>query len=234
MDKDHKERLEQELRFLKESLEAEVISKEEYEKGKQRIENKLRELEEQEKTSQESPGILEEVSEATPSEEVVEKEITEEKIEITEIKEEPQKIKEEPEGPKPKVELWVEGKEEKPAEEAEKKEEIKEEPEEEITFSKKWLYGIVIIIVLAILFFSIRSYTKNLPEKEITDIKEKFTPACSLDSDCKEEGKIGICINPDTKEAKCEFKEDKKIELIVINDKNCDLCDSLRMKGVIQ
>ena len=33
MEKSQKERLEQELRFLKESLDADVISKEEYEKG---------------------------------------------------------------------------------------------------------------------------------------------------------------------------------------------------------
>ena len=42
-DKTQKERLEQELRFLKESFEAEVINKEEFEKGKNRIEKKLKE-----------------------------------------------------------------------------------------------------------------------------------------------------------------------------------------------
>ncbi len=44
-DKIKKEKLEQELRFLKESYEAEVISKEEFEKGKVRIERKLKENE---------------------------------------------------------------------------------------------------------------------------------------------------------------------------------------------
>ena len=43
-DKTQKERLEQELRFLKESFEAEVISKEEFEKGKDRVEKKLNEI----------------------------------------------------------------------------------------------------------------------------------------------------------------------------------------------
>ena len=43
-DKSQRERLEQELRFLKESFEAEVISKEEFEKGKERIERKLNEI----------------------------------------------------------------------------------------------------------------------------------------------------------------------------------------------
>lgn len=41
MDKETQEKLEQELRFLKESFDAEVISKDEYEKGKDRIEKKL-------------------------------------------------------------------------------------------------------------------------------------------------------------------------------------------------
>ena len=43
-DKTQRERLEQELRFLKESFEADVISREEYEKGKDRIEKKLKEI----------------------------------------------------------------------------------------------------------------------------------------------------------------------------------------------
>src|SRR3989344_3932827 len=43
-DRSQKDRLEQELRFLKESFEAEVISKEEFDKGKERIERKLNEL----------------------------------------------------------------------------------------------------------------------------------------------------------------------------------------------
>lgn len=42
MDEAARKKLEQELRFLKESVDAEVISKEEYERGKERIEKKLR------------------------------------------------------------------------------------------------------------------------------------------------------------------------------------------------
>src|SRR3989338_5677713 len=41
MDASQKDRLEQELRFLKESFDAEVISNEEFEKGKERVEKKL-------------------------------------------------------------------------------------------------------------------------------------------------------------------------------------------------
>ena len=52
MDDNQKERLEQELKFLKESFEAEVISKEEFEKGKDRIDRKLREIRKQEKSKE--------------------------------------------------------------------------------------------------------------------------------------------------------------------------------------
>lgn len=52
-DKTQKERLEQELKFLKESFEAEVISKEEFEKGKDRIEKKLKEIKKLEQKSKE-------------------------------------------------------------------------------------------------------------------------------------------------------------------------------------
>ena len=54
-DKTQKERLEKELRFLKESFEAEVISKEEFEKGKDRLEKKLRSLEGSEKKQSKEP-----------------------------------------------------------------------------------------------------------------------------------------------------------------------------------
>ena len=47
--KTQKERLEQEHRFLRESFEAEVISREEYERGRDRIEKKLKEIKESEK-----------------------------------------------------------------------------------------------------------------------------------------------------------------------------------------
>ncbi len=59
-DKPQIERLEQELRFLKESFEAEVISKEEYEKGKDRVEKKMREIGMQKGTETESEATQEE------------------------------------------------------------------------------------------------------------------------------------------------------------------------------
>lgn len=72
MDDTQKERLEQELRFLKESFEAEVISREEFEKGKDRVERKLKEI----KQSEQKPE--------NPKEEKKEEEKTDESVIHTE------------------------------------------------------------------------------------------------------------------------------------------------------
>lgn len=241
MDKEQRERLEQELRFLKESLEADVISRDEYERGRERIERKLREIEESEEEVEEEKEEIKE----------------EPKIEIKEIKEKPVKIigaKEETKAPEeeikeieeePKEKIVVEEEEKEIKEEEEKVEGIKEEkkeieePEEEITISKKWVYGIAILIIILILSFFIRSCKsiegeKLAKEKVEEEAIEKFTPECSSDPDCEQEGMIGKCLNPGTKEARCEFEEDIKVNLMVINDKDCKLCDSSNMKDVIK
>jgi len=220
MDNEQKERLEQELRFLKESLEADVISKDEYEKGKERIERKLKEIEEG--PTEEPP--IEKPTEAEKTEEL------KEDIEIKEFKEKPTKIigieeEEMPEEPK------KEETKESPIE-IEKVKEKEESIEEEITFSKKWVYALAIMVIVAILFLSIRSCYKP-SETTIEEPTEEFIPICSSNSDCKQKGKVGFCLSPGTEEAACEFKEDIRVELTVINDKNCKLCDSDRMKQVI-
>ncbi|MBI2657247.1 hypothetical protein HYX08_00975 [Candidatus Woesearchaeota archaeon] len=85
-DKNQKERLEQELKFLKESFDAEVISREEFEKGSGRIEKKLREIEKSEKKSvQEKKETAEEKPEA--KDEAIEPK-TEEKIKLKAIQDE--------------------------------------------------------------------------------------------------------------------------------------------------
>ncbi len=248
-----KERLEQELRFLMESLEADVISKDEYEKGKARIERKLREIEQKteekiEETEQPKDSGEIEIKEIHEETKIIGKEETveekkpemEEKEKIEEEKKEEVKEekKEEPEDEKPTKEL-KEAEEEKKEKIEEEEQESKdfptseskdsEEPEEEITISKKWLYGAILLIIAVILIFSIRSYSKDGQE-----IIEESIPECSSDSDCKQEGMIGTCINLGEKEAKCEFEEDARVELMVINDKDCELCSPSRMKGVIK
>ena len=194
MSNEQKERLESELRFLKESLEADVISKDEYKKGKERIERKLKEIEEK----------LKETKIEEPEEQPLKEYIREE---------------EEPE------------EEEKPLLEE------KEEPEEEIKISRKWIYWGVILIIAVILVFSIRScYNSNNKNEtqNLDELKGEVNPICSSNSDCEKEGMVGICINPDTNEANCEFKEDVNVSLLVINDKNCLICDSARMENTLK
>ena len=69
-DNNQKERLEQELRFLKESFEAEVISKEECEKGKERVENKLKDIEISANKNLEGPAKIAEKNKLTFTTEV--------------------------------------------------------------------------------------------------------------------------------------------------------------------
>jgi hypothetical protein len=265
MDEEQKNRLEQELKFLSESLEADVISKDEYERGKERIEMKITELEQEtpvespkseeveakpqsekpEDSSpieekpveeQEAPKELEtesqsepEEKEETPSEQEPE---TKEDIEIKEIKPQPTKIigaeetEEKQESQKSKISEGLETK----SQSEEKETNITQESSdsEEINISKKWIYGITILILAAILFFSLRGCTN-----EIEPIEE-FMPDCLSDSDCKQEGTIGTCSNPDTEEAECQFKQDASTNLIVINDKGCELCDSSRIKSTVK
>ena len=241
MDEEQKNRLEQELKFLSESLEADVISKDEYERGKERIEMKITELEQEtpveEKPVEEKP--VEESTESQKSEEVEakpqsespsEQEVEEvkeeipvkEDIEIKEIKPQPTKII----GAEREIIEEKSNEEEKPEEKGTK---ITEEPSdsEEITLSKKWIYGIAILILAAILFFSLRGCINENPIEE-------FVPDCLSDSDCKQEGTIGTCSNPDTEEAECQFKQDASTNLIVINDNDCELCDSSRIKNTIK
>ena len=269
MNNEQKERLEQELRFLSESLEADVISKDEYEKGRERIERKLKEIEEK---PEEPEQVKEEqkikdtekseisgtthrgfpTSEPKSSEEIEIKEIKEERRAVRREEYEEEDKKEEVEEEK-KTEIdeeeRFEKEEEKKVETEEKQymsEEKKEEPKEEhieeekegeeIAISKKWLYGMILLVIAVILIFSIRSCSKPTEEGGLfgEEVIGEVIPECSLDSDCKQEGVVGLCLNPGETEAKCEFREDVRVVLTVINDEGCELCSTSRMKGVIK
>lgn len=68
-------------------------------------------------------------------------------------------------------------------------------------------------------------------------------PVCSVDSDCTAEAnKVGLCVNPDSADAKCEYKDPSRVDLIVLNDERCSECsvaseitDSLKeiFKGLV-
>lgn len=53
-------------------------------------------------------------------------------------------------------------------------------------------------------------------------------PVCSNDSHCVQEGKNGFCRQPGTKDAKCEFEDPVPIDMTMILDEDCILCESGR------
>jgi len=263
MEKEQKERLDQELRFLKESLEAEVISKAEYEKGKERIERKLKELDESTKASEQSSADSENSFSNAPEEtaEKTEKQDnSQEEIEIKEIKEEPTKIigaedseqsssknsgiskeldegdpeenfKEKEEPDNDSIEETKEANEHTTIDSTEDSWNSGDSTEEEQKGSKKWLRGLTILIIIAIIFFSIKGCNNQEDLVNSEDLESQ--PVCSSDSDCNEPGKVGICSNPGEVESECEFKEDSPTKLTIINNKNCKLCDTTRIENLI-
>jgi predicted DsbA family dithiol-disulfide isomerase len=52
--------------------------------------------------------------------------------------------------------------------------------------------------------------------------------ACSNDAHCVKEGKNGFCKSPGTRDAVCEFKEPVAVQLTMIVDEDCGLCESGR------
>ena len=214
-DKTQKERLEQELRFLKESFEAEVISKEEFEKGKDRIEKKLKEIQSTE---------IKQVSEETK-----------EQIEAPKKEEATQK---QPEKIRLKV-IQNETEEHQYFEQSEKieqketqKQSISQEPKKKSKFFK---YAVVFIILVLIAFFSYSLLKGSMSKSQEKTTQVKFVAACNSDEDCKREGKEGFCLSPGAKDAKCEFKDGQKTNVLVLNDKtNCFNCDTQRVISILE
>lgn len=194
-DKSQKERLEQELRFLKESFEAEVISKEEYEKGKDRIEKKLKDIENGSHDNKEE--IIEEVKEA---------------------KKEPLTTEQEK---KPEAAIP----------EPQKSELKSANPEAQKKENRLFRYAVVFVVLALVIFFS---YSLLKPGPAIEN-PVKLVSACSSDADCSKEGKEGKCLQPATKEAKCEFNEAQKTSVLVLNDrKSCFNCGTGRVIGILE
>ncbi len=231
-DKTQKERLEQELRFLKESFDAEVISKEEFEKGKDRIEKKLKEIEKAAKQQITEEQKIEEpkkeqVEEPTKAEEPK----TDEAIEAKEGETIKLKVfQEEHEHLEPvQVKVKPEEKRQEPAPETPKIE-IKEEKKK----SKFLNYSVVLVVIVLVVFFSY-SLLKNKKAAQESAAPLTFVAACSSNQDCRQEEKEGICLKPGAKEAKCEFKDIPKVNVIVLNDrKNCFNCDTQRILSIIE
>ena len=57
-------------------------------------------------------------------------------------------------------------------------------------------------------------------------------PKCGSDAECNAEaGKIGKCISPNQKEARCEYRDPVKVGLVVLNEKTCSSCDTSGILG---
>ena len=187
-DKTQGERLEQELRFLKESFEAEVISKEEFEKGKTRIEQKLNEI-------NQSPS---------------------EPNDTEFFDNEAKKI--EPIGANDKI----------------SKEQNQSEKSDDNKENKLFKYAVVFLVLALAAFFSYSLLNSN-KDTNAKNADIKFTIACSVDEDCMQSGKSGACMNPGKKDAKCEFQQEQKINVIVLTDhKECFNCNAERIMGILE
>lgn len=227
MENSQKERIERELRFLKGSLDAGIISRVEYEKGVQRIEKKRTELEIEEPKPEISEKAAEEITVKEIGEEPIEKETNDEKKEppIEESKTEEQVVTEE-----------ATLKEEKEQEVEEFIEKNNEKPEEKPKKSKKKFWALAVIVGIIIVFIIIQNNKPTTVEPEETIVPEeaeKIFIECYEDSDCEKQGKIGKCNNSGTGEASCTYIDPVKVGLTVITSEGCISCDPTGMLDLL-
>ncbi len=62
----------------------------------------------------------------------------------------------------------------------------------------------------------------------------KSIPVCGTDSDCVAEGKVGICIDPDTPQATCKFTDPVHFTLTIIKPKECPACNPDQLVKMIK
>ncbi|MFH1642656.1 MAG: hypothetical protein ABIC04_07220 [Nanoarchaeota archaeon] len=282
---ERKERLEKELRFLKESLDSEIITPEEHDQNKQIIEEKLKDIgnfEESNHDENKSDDVVsepqEEQSESNDNgtyktgdesiEETDEEQPSTTKIEDNESTDDEEIYEEQQETSKlagrdstDEVESFAKSSDDAGTEsaedgsetnaigsdgesEADEDSEMDDEektPKDEYVFiNKKIIFAIVAIILVLVVFFIIK-LPKNSEEpieieapKEVELAEAKIEPLCISDNDCEIENKIGICLEAGTQGANCLFKDPIRIDMTVLNDKNCKSCDSSRIELLVK
>ena len=192
----------------------------------------------------------EQPAEEAKIEEKPEKILDEEKEAPKEVEEEVKAVEE-----KPKWDMKenAEVTEEKPIEsEEERPEELLKEPvkEEEIavegTKSNKKLYGYValILILVAGIGYTLipeKSDMPYVPTMPTIDSKPDDSKpskviliACSSDKECTQEGSIGACKYPGTENAECEYIEDIKVKLTILNSDDCFNCQTKMTLSIIK
>jgi len=221
----------------KEGLKVEEKKKEPVIKEEKKVEEVKKVSETQSVSDDAQKAKLSDKAEVKPEEEKKEEpSLKEEKIEIKEIKE-PSKIKEAEE---PKKESEADKAEHEETKEIDEKEKDTNDiltsrngfPEEDTKKkTSMWVPVVSGVLLLVIVYFSFLFLLNNgAGEKEATEIP----PACFSDDNCLKEGMIGLCSNPGSQDAECEFKEDAKINLIVLNTKDCFNCDTSRVEKIIK
>lgn len=251
---EEKFKIEEELKFLKESFEASVISKEEYEEAKEKLEKKLSEIENVKREKEEKGK--EEIKEKDVSKKIEIKEVTD--YSEIEKKKESEKKEGSEEGMKkettedkkviyePKAEVYDTDKKEEKVKASDELSEKEKDANEILDYvnvvdenggkkDRKFEFAVLaflIIFIGIIAYFSF--FTGNGDNGANPDelITEDF-PECFIDKDCVKEGMSGKCENPGEEDSKCVFTEIPEVMLTVLNTDDCFNCDSGRVKKIL-
>ena len=62
----------------------------------------------------------------------------------------------------------------------------------------------------------------------------KSIPVCGTDADCSADGKVGVCVDPDTPQASCTFIDPVHFTLTIITPKECPVCNPGQLVPLIQ
>jgi len=232
-----KEKLENELRFLKDTLDAGLISKEEYEKEKQRLESKISDIaasidnssEKVDKSVSSVSGVFEQAKEEKQKQEEPIQPI--QPIHIQETKHEEPKLHSHPvhdehehiisqehhehHEQSSEVLIQIKSKEEKPIQVETYTQTSSEEPAQQKSSWKRYAYLAVFIIAVILIF----SYLNAKDSGTQADVK-KTEPQQFIS-------------NPIPENAPKENIADKDANLIIITDDKCAVCDTERMQSIL-
>ncbi len=208
-----REKLLKELAFIEDSFKSGIITQSEYQVAKTRVEDKLAKEKESEDDYQ-------------PKEKLSAHDI------IEQVSPPPQTAAPQEQSFTPQVSASVKDQEDDKAD----TEKIRLETYGNNILSSKKIYvllGIAVILLLVIFWPS-----QTLPQIEQTPLdklqQEEFIPVCETDLDCQREGSVGTCLNPASKEASCSFTAASVVDIIIIDDENCPLCDTSRMQNTLK
>jgi flagellar biosynthesis GTPase FlhF len=203
-------KLNNELKFIEDSFKAGIITKEEYDTAKKRVEEKI---EQAKKEEEKERKLKEKHPEVIPLNKESEKPISTEKTAEQEIKpsstekEIPTKEKEQPKEESSRIKLHTYKSDSKP--------------------KKRSTLLVLISAIIIILIFLFISFS---PDSTDSDIDE---PVCFADLDCQKTGFVGKCLNDSTESAECVFEPAIPVNITIITSDNCVLCDTKRMKNTL-